>query len=320
MTFSAASRPLYSHTQLSRYFDHIRLPHRYRTLKPTQAKTRDGLAFLNRLQRYQLASVPWENLSKHYSASLVPVTAQLGAEELYKKVVGRRGGGCLENNAFMGTVLRSLGFDCYPGGGRVHMGGGEWTGWEHMVNFVMIEGQKYKIDVGFGLNGPIQAVPLEENHIQRNIDPSSILLIQSHIAPQTEPAQKLWLYQSRVNDHGDWNDVYCFAETEFIPQDFESMTVSTSFRRNSFFSFSIAMCRMIMAGEVGDSSVEEDELIGTVMLTTKEAKVRIRGKVVEQVEFESEADRLNALRKYFGIGFGEVEKNNVKGTAVTLQT
>ena len=132
-------RPTYTSTQLARYFDHIRLPQRFRNFDPTTAKSPEGLTQLARLERYQLATVPWENLSKHYSRYSTPVTAVLGHNDLFDKIVGSgsgregggggRGGGCLENNTFFGTVLRSLGYDCYPGGGRVNMGGGNYTGW-----------------------------------------------------------------------------------------------------------------------------------------------------------------------------------------------
>lgn len=134
-----AHRPVYTPAQLSRYFDHIRFPHHYRSITPSLAQSPAGLAHLKRLERYQLATVPWENLSKHYSRYSTPTTAVLGANDLFEKIVGSgsgregggggRGGGCLENNAFFGTVLRSLGFDCYSGGGRVNMGGGVYTGW-----------------------------------------------------------------------------------------------------------------------------------------------------------------------------------------------
>lgn len=55
-------------------------------------------------------------------------------EVLFEKIVGgaggkgRRGGYCMENNTFFGTVLRSLGFDVYAVGARVR-GEKGWNGW-----------------------------------------------------------------------------------------------------------------------------------------------------------------------------------------------
>jgi arylamine N-acetyltransferase len=99
-----------------------------------------GLDFLQQLQRYQLASVPWENLSKFYNPRLSPVSALLGQDDVFDKIVGAgangrldgrggRGGGCLENNTLFGTVLRSLGYDIFSTAGRVHIGGGNYSGW-----------------------------------------------------------------------------------------------------------------------------------------------------------------------------------------------
>ncbi|MCJ1387745.1 N-terminal acetyltransferase [Xylographa bjoerkii] len=316
-------RPLYTPAQLAAYFTHIRLPPSLHTQRPS-------LAHLRRLQRHQLATVPWENLSKHYSLYSTPVTAVLGAQDLFAKIVGSghgrddgarggRGGGCLENNAFFGTVLRSLGYECYPGGGRVNMGGGVYTGWEHMVNFVTLDGQKYMCDVGFGARGQSAPLAVTEDEVVTQIAPASARLTKAALAAHTDPAQRLWVYQVRDGDAAQpWEDVYCFAETEFLPQDFEAMTVGTTYRRNSFFAYSIAMCRMVMAGEVGVTDVEGDEIVGVITLTDRECKRRVRGRTEVLKVFETEGERLEALRRWFGIEFGEAERRGVRGTAVGL--
>jgi arylamine N-acetyltransferase len=129
-------RHIYSIAQLERYFCHIHFPPH---LLP-KTGTGPGLDLLKRLQRYQLATVPWENFSKFYNPITTPITSLLGADELYHKFVGRgacgrldgrggRGGGCFENNTFFGNILRSLGYDVYSGAARVYKGHDRWTGW-----------------------------------------------------------------------------------------------------------------------------------------------------------------------------------------------
>lgn len=138
---SPMARQTYSPRQLERYFDHIRLPSRFRPrFNVPASESRPSLEFLHRLQRYQLASVPWENLSKFYNAVPGPIVPLLGGDQLFEKIVerasrgklnnrGGRGGGCYENNTFFGNVLRSLGYDVYSGAARVHMGHEEGLAW-----------------------------------------------------------------------------------------------------------------------------------------------------------------------------------------------
>ena len=91
---------VYSAEQLSRYFQLIGLP-------PHPAKPA-SLECLAELVKLQLATVPFENLSLHYSKHHL---LSLDTNDLFDKIVGRRRGGyCMENNTFFGAVLRSLGF------------------------------------------------------------------------------------------------------------------------------------------------------------------------------------------------------------------
>ena len=187
-----------------------------------------------------------------------------------------------------------------------------------MVNFVNIAGRKYVCDVGFGAKGPVRPVLVGEDMPAPNINPATVRLVLAPIPAHTDPAQRLWIYQLRVSPDADWEDVYCFTETEFLPQDFEAMTVGTTFKRNSFFAYSIAMCRMVMAKEVGITDVDEDEIVGIITLSERECKRRIRSKGEVLSVFKEEADRLEALRRWFGIEFGESERKGIKGTVVGL--
>ena len=112
------ARHIYTTSQLESYFERISLPSKYRDLshKTGDNAPRD-LEFLTALQKHQLAAVPFENLSIHYSPTH---TIDLDPNFLYEKIVRRRRGGyCMENNCFFGTVLRSLGFNLYSAGARV---------------------------------------------------------------------------------------------------------------------------------------------------------------------------------------------------------
>ena len=128
------NRHTYTTDQLKKYYRYISLPDSsIAALKGGQL----SLSLLTKLQQYQLAAVPFENLSLHYSTSK---TISLHPDDLYEKIVGRgkgRGGYCMENNCFFGTVLRSVGFDVYSAGARVNDGGREeaYTGWCVCLSF-----------------------------------------------------------------------------------------------------------------------------------------------------------------------------------------
>ena len=112
---SNSSWATYTHAQLHQVYDRIKLPNKYR-YEPGQfsrevVRHRDGMGFLSALQRHMLASVPFENLDMHYSQQHHIL---INAEHLFNKIVrsgSGRGGYCIENGVFLGTVLRSLGFE-----------------------------------------------------------------------------------------------------------------------------------------------------------------------------------------------------------------
>jgi arylamine N-acetyltransferase len=88
----------------------------------------DALSFLAELQKRNLASVPFEDVSLHYSKHRL---LSLDPDDLFDKIVtNSRGGYCMEVNCFFGTVLRSLGFTVTNVGGRVNgpNGYGGWYG------------------------------------------------------------------------------------------------------------------------------------------------------------------------------------------------
>ena len=115
---STSERPCYSAEQIQKYFSHISLPQSHLHYKQFHNNPKDALDFLTQLQKHQLATVPFENLQLHYSTHH---SISLDPEYLYTKIVekGNRGGYCMENNCFFGTVLRTLGFTLHSAGARV---------------------------------------------------------------------------------------------------------------------------------------------------------------------------------------------------------
>lgn len=144
MNTSLSHRPSYTRSQLKLYFERIELPRPVQDQLLSLFQNPDDefssnferlerqLVLLATLQQHQLAHVPFENLSLHYSSHR---TISLDEADLYVKIVERRRGGyCMENNCFFGAVLHGLGFSVYSAGARVShsidgRGGGGYSGW-----------------------------------------------------------------------------------------------------------------------------------------------------------------------------------------------
>ena len=122
------TRPTYNDDQITAYLDRIKLPEKERKYEVAELTPEEQLHFLAQLQKHQLAEIPFENLTLHYSFHR---QISIDPEELFKKVVSDnngRGGHCMENNFLFDTLLRSLGFRIYSAGARV-FDDGSWSGW-----------------------------------------------------------------------------------------------------------------------------------------------------------------------------------------------
>ncbi|KAL8939911.1 MAG: hypothetical protein Q9216_003100 [Gyalolechia sp. 2 TL-2023] len=304
-----AARPTYSDDQVIKYLDSINIA----ILRSSIRSKQHNLTFLELLQQRQLSTYPFENLSLHYSTTY---TVSLDVNVLYDKYVNKgRGGYCMENNTFFGTVLRSLGFEVTSVGARVCGGvdGGNaesYGSWGHMVNIVTVVGKKYMVDVGFGTNGATAPVLLQDNNIQTRLGQGEMRVAYSKIAQHTDPDQRLWVYQIRHTPNGDWEPMYCFTETEFLPQDYEMMNFWTSQSRRSLFTYTIMIAKMVM---------EEGRLVGTLTMRDAVAKRRVGNEVLETKTCGSEKERLEVLREWFGIRLTEEEEKGIRGTVAELK-
>ncbi|KAL9582302.1 MAG: hypothetical protein Q9212_003373 [Teloschistes hypoglaucus] len=222
------SRPTYTPSQLHDYLESIQ--HSDQVPSPSSL----SLEYLTTLQQHHLATYPFENLSIHYSPTH---SVSLDLNVLYDKFVRkRRGGYCMEQNAFFGTVLRSLGYEVTNVGGRVcdAVNGGpglRYGSWSHMINIVTISFDKYMVDVGFGGDGATAPILLEDGTVNPRISPSEMRLVKSTLPEHTDRTQEVWIYQVRSSSDAAWSPIYSFTETEFFPQDYEMMNFWTSTSR-----------------------------------------------------------------------------------------
>ncbi|EOA88150.1 hypothetical protein ACJQWK_01562 [Exserohilum turcicum] len=313
----------YSTSEIQEYFQRIKLPRQYLDspvlCDAALAQTKQhGLALLHAITRYHACNVPFENLELHYSARKV-ITLQMA--DLYAKIVTqRRGGRCMEGNTFFATVLRSLGFHVRNCGGRVSRAmspypevrkkqASTYDGWNHMLNLVRFDGVWYVVDVGMGAMGPNIPFPLEHGFQTTSVAPRLIRL-QRRAIPESyaTSSNELWCYDvcyapSATGDN-KWTPVYCFTETEFLPQDYEIMSWFTSTNPRSFFTKYVTSTRMLM-DDAGD------KIIGNITLFEGGIKKSIGLDRTTVKECTTEDERVAALKDIFDIDLTDEERNGI---------
>ena len=172
-----------------------------------------------------------------------------------------------------------------------------------MVNIVIIDNRKYMLDVGFGSNGPTQPLLLEHDHETAGIFPSRVRLISDNIPDNTDPSQRLWIYQNRHSPESEWTSSYAFTTLEFLPQDYEIMNFWTSTSPKSWFTYTVVVVKYLLG--------ENAELEGTITLVGGEVKRRIKGQSEVVRECKNEAERVATLEELFGIKLTGDERRGI---------
>jgi arylamine N-acetyltransferase len=305
-------RPTYTRPQLQRYLQLVGQDRPVPSLEELEVDIQqDPLGALARIQLRHLAAVPFGNLALHYSTRH---NISLDVEAVFEKIVDKRlGGYCMENNVFLSTVLRSLGYQVYPTGSRVSHAIREnspdpegYGGWTHMVNLVMLNGLKYMVDVGFGASNPTEPLPLRHDHLVRVLPDADARLVYDSIAPFTDSSQRMWIYQVRRMPADHWVAQYCFSELEFLPQDFLITNYYMSQSRASWFTHILVLAKFIL-------HKDRDEPVGTLTLSGCEFKQRLNGQTQTLVVCKTEDERVTALQNIFGISLLPEEIRGIQG-------
>lgn len=120
----------YSLEQITAFLDFIQLPKKY---YPENKPVHD-LKFLTALHVHTISTIPYDNLSLHYSPTH---KISIDPQHSFQKIVvdGRgRGGYCMENSILFNHILRALGFQVYTAGVRIRLRtngvpDGDYIGW-----------------------------------------------------------------------------------------------------------------------------------------------------------------------------------------------
>ena len=225
---------------------------------------------LNALVRAHLRAVPFENMDVIGGGE-----ADLSISALYDKVVIRgRGGFCFELNALFMALLETLGFDCYPVGGRVAWGK-TWRGaLGHRATVITIDGVRYFCDVGFGGPMPDGAALLDFDGIQS--------FSSGDFRIRHENGEAII---GRVVEDG-FEDLLVFAPVPFDRRDFVPLCYYYANSPKSVFT----MAPMInLRTDTGSKSID-----GMTM------RIRENG-VLTETELKSQDELKETLKEHFGI-------------------
>jgi arylamine N-acetyltransferase len=176
-----------------------------------------------------------------------------------------------------------------------------------MVNIVTIEEDRYLVEVGFGGNGPIKPIKLDQSGtVYEHITPASFRLQWRNIVVNTNQDQRLWVYEFKKDEESDFEQTYSFTELEFHPSDFNVMSYYTSNSPDSWFTQKV-VCQKLLLGNDGS------QLVGSVSIFGDNTKKRVLGNVEHEETLKSENDRVKALETEFGIVLNQVERESIRG-------
>lgn len=231
----------------------------------------------------------------------------------------------MQLNAFFATVLRSLGYSVTSVAGHVYGSSEEGqlevsnlADWNHQVNIVTINRQRFAVDVGFGNAGPTMPMLLEDGFSRYNTgsqnDVASTMKLTKEVL-SSDPQQVLWVYGVRFdkqNKAAEFQRMYCFLEREFSASEFQTMSDRVSTSEQSMFVQKV-ICQKFLASEDGE------ELVGDITLDDGELKERRYGKSKVLEDLGSESDRVSALEVYMGVKLSSEEVDGIKGHHTELK-
>jgi N-hydroxyarylamine O-acetyltransferase len=216
-------------------------------------------------------NVPFENLDVFYKRPIL-----LDEASLYKKIVKeRRGGYCFEMNGIFSLVLQAMGFKVTNLLARVTIDGIHYTTKTHQAILVETSSKKWLADVGFGNEGIIAPLILEENTEQKQFAHTYRLITDSTLG-----------YVLQKKDADGYHPLYAFTLDECSPEDFLMSNHFTSTFPGSFF-LTMRMCTM---------PTKE----GRITLTDSHFKVVDKNEVSD-LPIANDAEFTTTLKRHFGL-------------------
>ncbi|MBK5245340.1 MAG: arylamine N-acetyltransferase [Eubacteriaceae bacterium] len=226
---------------------------------------------LKGLHTAHVMNVPFENID---GFNKKPISLDL--DDLFEKIVtNKRGGYCFEMNGLFSFLLETLGFRVSNLFARVWHNGFEQSGKTHQVLLVEIDGDSWLCDVGFGGNGPLSPIRLEEGLAQEHFGRSHRIIVDPSYG---------YVLQYKIKD--EFQPVYAFTEEKCYPSDYTIANYFTSTHSSCLFTQSLVCTKPTKDGRI----------------TLFDSQLKIVANELETVtELGLEEEIREALQSYFGL-------------------
>lgn len=229
---------------------------------------------LRRLHIAHVFNIPFENLDIHLDKGI-----SLEPDALFNKMVrGKRGGYCYELNGLFALVLQEIGLEVQYLMARVMYSFNPSTAIRprsHQLLLVSIAGQQWIADVGFGGNGLIAPLPLEEDLVEQQFSEKFRLVVDKTYG---------YLLQCEIQD--EWQSLYAFTLEPYLPVDYTAVNYYSSTSPDSIFT----------QKRICSKPTTE----GRILLVDTDLKVRNNGKT-EHAKARDINEYTTMLRDHFGI-------------------
>jgi N-hydroxyarylamine O-acetyltransferase len=193
------------------------------------------LAVLSNLHRAHVTTVPFENLAIHEGQRICIEVADLVQKVIHR----RRGGYCFELNGLFVALLEDMGFRVERLLGRVWFMNASAPLPTHQVTRVIVEGQAFLCDVGFGARVPREPLPwIMDAPAQQRPDTFRLM--------PTDNGETML----QCLEDGSWVNLYSLLPCTVRPQDYRPANHYTSTHPDSNFLKGTVVARCTEDGRV----------------------------------------------------------------------
>ncbi|EJU04823.1 cysteine proteinase, partial [Dacryopinax primogenitus] len=278
---------------------------------------------LSKLMIGHVITFPYENTDMHYRPEYL---MRVKPEEAYERqVLPGQGGWCCAQNTLCLGMLRALGYPAYAGAGRVNRflsaeidTPAEYKPLCHMVLFVNPEGMEtHVVDVGFGGGGLTRPLELREGAEVPGASGERIRLRRSLVPGAVRQAQDACVLSAKRMDKDHWKDLYHFSETEMTLMDMVVLSYSNC-AMPGVGSFWYDVVAFFFKIEPGTEEQPEGSEMYRVILTGGKVWEDRKGEKKLIRACESEEDRVQVLKEYFGLTVELEDIRWIQGRAAAL--
>ncbi|KAG9027332.1 N-terminal acetyltransferase [Tulasnella sp. JGI-2019a] len=308
----------YTDEQLAKYLEHIGLP--------STLKEEPSLDNAERIIRHHITTIPFENTEMHYTTR---GHVDSDPQAIFTRIVEDKKGGtiCHGQHLLLLGMLLKLGYSGYNVMARMNHSKGDpnvinLTGLEHQVILMQIPGDEetYFVDVGLGL-GVSRPAPLKADYEFDGIPPSKYRFTRGYHpdSPLSGLEAEEWRFQMNrdlklepIPDPG-WLTFFQFSTQPAYLKDIMEFNWLTHNRPGAMLPNNILAT--VFTGKKADEPLEQMTIFGDRFQSRAP-----NGPIVLLKMFESEEERISALKEFFGIGFPADAMACIVGRSSAVQT